>query len=124
MRTFQITYLLGRIGQNPETRYTAEGQAVTKFSLATDRPTKPGTEPDADWHQVVCYQRLAEVAGNYLAKGRAVFVAGRLSYRVWEDKEGQKRRTTEIVASELILLDRKPEPDLRVVGGDEPDLPF
>jgi len=52
MRTFQITYLLGRLGQNPETRYTAEGQAVTKFSLATDRPTKPGTEPDADWHQV------------------------------------------------------------------------
>jgi len=53
-----------------------------------------------------------------------IFVAGRLSYRVWEDKERQKRRTTEIVASELILLDRKHEPDLRVVGGDERDLPF
>jgi len=124
MLTFQVTYLLGRLGQDPETRHTPDGQAVTKFSLATDRPAKPGIQSEPDWHSVVCFQRLAEVAGKYLAKGRSVFVAGRLAYRVWDDKEGQKRRTTEIVASELILLDRKPEPDLRVVGGEDPDLPF
>jgi single-strand DNA-binding protein len=126
MRTFQVTYLIGRLGQDPELRYTADGQAVAKFSLATDRRVKPGSDPVTDWHSVVCWQRLAEIAGEYLSKGRLVFVAGRLNYRVWEDKEGQKHRSTEIVATELILLDRRPEPDLHVVetGDDTDDLPF
>ncbi len=126
MRTFQVTYLLGRLGQDPELRYTADGQAMAKFSLATDRPAKPGAEPDAEWHQVVCWQQPAEFAGKYLGRGRLVFVVGRLNYRVWEDKDGQKRRTTEIVASEVIALDRRPEPDLHVVdsGDDTADLPF
>jgi len=120
------TELIGRLGQDPEMRYTPEGQAVSKFSLATDRPAKPGTQSDPDWHSVVCWQKLAEFAGQHLSKGRLVFVAGRLTYRSWEGKDGQKHRATEIVATELIPLDRKPNGELRVVGGmdDEADLPF
>ncbi len=120
------TELIGRLGQDPEMRYTPEGQAVSKFSLATDRPAKPGTQSDPDWHSVVCWQKLAEFAGQHLSKGRVVFVAGRLTYRSWVGKDGQKHRATEIVASELIPLDRKPNGELRVVGGmdDEADLPF
>jgi single-strand DNA-binding protein len=118
--------LIGRLGQDPEMRYTSDGQAVTKFSLATDRPAKPGNESAPDWHQIVCWQKLAEFAGQHLSKGRLVFVAGRISYRTWEGKDGQKHRATEIVASELIPLDRKPNGELRVVNGadDEADLPF
>jgi single-strand DNA-binding protein len=118
--------LIGRLGQDPEMRYTSDGQAVTKFSLATDRPAKPGNESTPDWHQIVCWQKLAEFAGQHLSKGRLVFVAGRISYRTWEGKDGQKHRATEIVASELIPLDRKPNGELRVVNGadDEADLPF
>ncbi len=120
------TELIGRLGQDPEMRYTPEGQAVSKFSLATDRPAKPGTQSEPDWHSVVCWQKLAEFAGQHLTKGRLVFVAGRLTYRSWEGKDGQRHRATEIVASELIPLDRKPNGELRVVGGqdDETDLPF
>jgi len=120
------TELIGRLGQDPETRFTPEGQAVTKFSLATDRPAKPGTQSEPDWHSIVCWQKLAEFAGEYLTKGRLVFVAGRLAYRSWEGKDGQKHRATEIVAAELIPLDRKPNGDLHVVDGgdDEADLPF
>jgi single-strand DNA-binding protein len=120
------TELIGRLGQDPETRFTPEGQAVTKFSLATDRPAKPGTQSEPDWHSIVCWQKLAEFAGEYLTKGRLVFVAGRLAYRSWEGKDGQKHRATEIVAAELIPLDRKPNADLHVVDGgdDEADLPF
>jgi len=118
--------LIGRLGQDPEMRYTPDGQAVTKFSLATDRPAKAGAESAPDWHSVVCWQKLAEFAGQHLSKGRLVFVAGRICYRTWEGKDGQKHRATEIVASELIPLDRKPNGELRVVNGadDEPDLPF
>lgn len=119
-------YLIGRLGQDPETRHTSDGQAVTKLSLATDRPAKPGSHSEPDWHSIVCWQKLAEFAGEYLTKGRLVFVAGRITYHAWEGKDGQKHRATEIVASELIPLDRKPNGELRVVNGadDEPDLPF
>ncbi len=120
------TELIGRLGQDPEMRYTPEGQAVSKFSLATDRLARPGTQSEPDWHSVVCWQKLAEFAGQHLTKGRLVFVAGRLTYRSWEGKDGQRHRATEIVATELIPLDRKPNGELRVVGGqdDEADLPF
>ncbi len=120
------TELIGRLGQEPEMRCTPDGQAVTKFSLATDRPSKPGTQSEPDWHNVVCWQKLAEFAGQHLTKGRLVFVAGRLTYRSWEGKDGQKHRTTEIVATELIPLDRKPNGEPRSASGEEdvPDLPF
>ncbi len=124
MRTFQVVYLIGRLGQDPELRYTPEGQALSKFSLATDRPAKPGTAAEADWHTVVCWGKLAEFASDYLTKGRLTFVSGRLSYRSWEARDGQKRRTTEIVASELIPLGRRtdPAPGDPDAGADD-DLP-
>ncbi len=101
--------LIGRIGRNPEMRYTAEGQAVTRFSLATDRPTRAAAKSDVDWHQITLWAKLAEFANIYAMKGRLVFVAGRIAYRSWEGRDGVKRTGTEIVASELILLDRKPD---------------
>jgi len=116
--------LIGRAGRDAELRHTAEGRAVATFSVATDRPARPGVEPGTDWHVAVCWERLAEVASQLVTKGRLLYLAGRLQYREWEDREEQKRRVAEIVASELVLLDRKPEPDLRVVGANESDLPF
>jgi single-strand DNA-binding protein len=118
--------LIGRLGQDPDLRYTPSGQAVTTFSVATDRSAKPDGESTTDWHQVVCWEKLAEFTNQYLIKGRLVFLAGRLQYRTWEGKDGQKRRTAEIVASELIALDRKPEPQLQVVNSaaDDENLPF
>ena len=101
-------FLIGRLGRDPEMRYTQEGQAVTTFSLATDRPTRPGAERETDWHNVVCWEKTAEFANEYLAKGRLVFVGGRLTYRSWEGRDGVKRRTAEVVASEVIPLDPRP----------------
>ena len=102
-------HLVGRLGQAPEMRYTPEGHAVTRFSLATDRAGRAGAEPATDWHQVICWRKLAEFAGEYLAKGRLVAVTGHLTYRSWEGRDGQRRRTAEVVATELVLLDRRPE---------------
>lgn len=116
--------LIGRLGRAPEMRFTQEGQAVTKFSLATDRPAKAGTKPETDWHQITCWGKLAEVANSYLTKGRLVFVAGRIAYRSWEGRDGTKRQGTEIIASELILLDRKPESEAPVEDEAGDDVPF
>lgn len=99
--------LIGRLGHEPALRYTAEGQPLTKLSLATDRPTRPGAEPETDWHQVLCWGALAEFAAEHLHKGRLLFVAGRVAYRTREESDGHKRRITEVVARELILLDRR-----------------
>jgi single-strand DNA-binding protein len=101
--------LIGRAGREPAVRYTPDGVALATFSLATDRPGKPGEQTAPDWHAVVCRARTAELAGQYLTKGRLICVVGRLSYRDYEAKDGQRRRTAEIVASELVLLDRRPD---------------
>lgn len=106
--------LVGRLGHAPDMRYTPEGKAVTRFSVATNRPASAGTETTADWHQVVCFGKVAEFSGQYLDRGRLVCVVGRISYRSWEGRDGQTRRATEIVASEVVALDRNPNAD-----GDE-----
>ena len=103
--------LIGRLGQDPNMRFTTAGLAVTRISLATDRPSRSGTQTGTDWHQIVCWDKLAEFAGQHLAKGRLVFIAGRLSYRTWEGRDGQTRRAAEVTASEIILLDRRPSTD-------------
>ena len=112
--------LIGRLGRGPDMRYTPEGHVVTKFSVATDRPTKRGAEPETDWHQVVCWGPVAEFAGQYLGKGRLVYIAGRITYRSWDGKDGQKRYATEIVASEVIALDRRPDTPSNEAAADEP----
>ena len=114
--------LIGRLGQDPNLRFTTAGQAVTRISLATDRPSRTGSESGTDWHQIVCWDKLAEFAGQHLAKGRLIFVAGRLSYRTWEGRDGQHRRAAEVTATEIILLDRRPSPDASAAQ-DEPDSP-
>ena len=112
--------LIGRLGRDPDMRYTPEGHVITKFSVATDRPTKPGAEPETDWHQVLCWGPLAEFAGQYLGKGRLVYIAGRIMYRSWDGKDGQKRYATEIVANEVIALDRRPDNASNQTAADEP----
>lgn len=117
--------LIGRSGRDAELRYLADGQAVAKFSLATDRPVRGGGS-DTDWHQVVLWGKVAEIAGEFVTKGRLVFVAGRLSYRSWEGKDGQQHRAIEIVGADLILLDRRHDAEAVAVpssgaGGDHAD---
>ncbi len=101
--------LIGNLGRDPETRYTASGSAIVNFSLATSeswRDKQSGdTKERTEWHRVVIYDKLAEIAGQYLRKGSKVFIEGRLQTRDWEDKEGQRRQTTEIVAREMQMLD-------------------
>lgn len=116
MRTFSLTILIGRLARDPEMRYTNEGEAVTTFSLATDRPGRPGTDPTTDWHRVVCWSKLAETAGQFLSKGRLACVVGRLTYRTWETRDGQRRTTAEVVAAELVLLDRRPDAEPAETG--------
>ena len=111
---------IGRLGRDAELRYTPEGHAVANFSLATDRPVKPDTEAVTDWHRIVCWNQLAEFAGNYLGKGRLVFVAGRLTYRTYEGKDGQKGYATEIIATEVIALDRRPDTPANEPANEEP----
>lgn len=112
--------LIGRLGHDPALRYTPEGHAIANFSLATDRPVKPNTEAITDWHRIICWSQLAEFAGEYLSKGRLVFVAGRVTYRSYDGKDGQKRTVTEIVATEIIALDRRPQTTVDEPASEEP----
>ena len=131
--------LVGRLGADPEVRYTPDGAMVTNFRLATDeqRKDKSGERvKTTEWHRIVTFGKLAEICGKYLTKGKMVFVEGRIQTRAWEDKEGNKRSTTEIVASDMRMLDSKgqrsegsaEEPPYSHPGADGPlpedDVPF
>jgi len=107
MASVNRVILIGNLGRDPELRYLQSGQAVTSFSVATndrwtDREGKP--QERTEWHRVVVWGKQAENCANYLAKGRSVYIEGRLQTREWEDKEGQKRQTTEIVAQTVQFL--------------------
>ncbi len=102
--------LIGRLGADPEVRYTTDGTMVTNFRMATDETwrTKEGERTQkTEWHRIVTFGKLAEICGQYLTKGKLVYVEGRIQTRSWEDKEGIKRSTTEIVASGMQMLDSK-----------------
>jgi len=99
--------LIGNLGRDPEIRYTQGGQAVANFTLATTESftTREGKrEERTEWHRIVVWGKTAELCTQYLAKGRSVYVEGRLQTREWEDKDGQKRRTTEVVAQTVQFL--------------------
>jgi single-strand DNA-binding protein len=101
--------LIGTLGKDPELKYTPQGTAVTKFSMATNESFKDKQSGEwkerTEWHNIVCWQRTAEVAAEYLKKGRKVYIEGRLTTRSWDDKEtGQKKYMTEVVANDLVLL--------------------
>jgi single-strand DNA-binding protein len=102
--------LIGRLGKDPEVRYTTDGTMVTNFNLATDEQWKDKNGEKVqktEWHRIVTFGKLAEICGNYLVKGKLVFVEGRIQTRSWEDKDGVKRFTTEIIASNMQMLDSK-----------------
>jgi len=103
--------IIGNLGRDPEMRYTPNGQAVTQFTVAVNRNFK-GTngewQEETEWFRVVAWGPLAERTAEYLRKGRKVYVEGRLQTRQWEDREGQKRSTTELVAQTVTALDPRP----------------
>lgn len=128
--------LIGFLGDAPETRFTQQGKPVTKFSVAVNENWKDaqGTKQErVEWFRIVCFGRLAEVSGEYLQRGRHVYLEGRLQTRKWEDRQGEKRTTVEVVASQMRILDRAPsngngakaaEPPNVTEPVDENDNPF
>ncbi|WP_067070183.1 single-stranded DNA-binding protein [Roseateles chitosanitabidus] len=108
MASVNKVIILGNLGRDPELRYTPSGSAVCNVSIATTRnwKSREGGErqEETEWHRVVFYDRLAEIAGEYLKKGRPVYVEGRLKTRKWQDKEGKDNYTTEIIAEQMQLL--------------------
>jgi single-strand DNA-binding protein len=99
--------LVGNLGRDPEIRYTKDGQAVANFTLATSESftSRDGKrEERTEWHRIVVWGKTAENCAQYLAKGRTVYIEGRIQTREWEDKEGQKRKTTEVVAQTVQFL--------------------
>ncbi len=100
--------LVGRLGADPEVRYTPSGVAVANFSIATSEEWKDKNtgekKEQTEWHRIVVWRRLAEICGEYLHKGSQVYIEGRLQTRSWEDKDGNKRWTTEILALTMQML--------------------
>ena len=100
--------LIGNLGRDPETRYSANGNAVTNVTVATNESWKDRQSGEmqerTEWHKVVFFSRLAEIAAEYLRKGSTVYIEGRLQTRKWQGQDGQDRYTTEIVASEMQML--------------------
>jgi single-strand DNA-binding protein len=105
--------LIGHLGADPEVRNTQSGLTVTNFRIATSERWKDKTSGEmvdkTEWHRIVAWGKLGELAGQYLAKGRQVYIEGRIQTRKWEDKDGQDRYTTEIVANSITFLGGKKE---------------
>jgi single-strand DNA-binding protein len=122
--------IIGRLGRDPEMRYTPSGRPVTTFSVATSRTwnTSEGERrTETEWFNVVAWSSLAEICKEYLTKGHQVYIEGRLQTRHWDDAEGVKHTTTEIVANEMILLGERREPTEAPSEGEaaeEDEFPF
>ncbi|SDH61105.1 single-stranded DNA-binding protein [Propionivibrio dicarboxylicus] len=129
MASVNKVILVGNLGRDPESRYGADGSAIVNVSLATTdswRDKSSGERKEAtEWHRLVFFGKLAEIAGQYLKKGSQVYVEGRLRSRKWQDKDGQERQTTEIVVEEMKMLGGRQgmgEPSSSY-GGGEPAAP-
>ena len=103
-RTINKVELLGRVGTEPEMKYTPNGTAVTQLRLATDRRRQDG-EMTADWHNIVVWSKTAEAVNQYIQKGQRIYVAGRLVQNVWDGEDGQRRHRTEVHTQEVVFLD-------------------
>lgn len=115
--------LVGRLGRDPEVRHTTSGTPVANFSLATDESwtDKNGErQRRTEWHQIVVWSRLAEICERYLRKGRLVFIEGQIQTREWEDRDGNRRRTTEIVARNMQMLGSRSDEMGMGSGGQRP----
>jgi single-strand DNA-binding protein len=122
--------LIGRLGADPEVKYLSSGTTVANFRMATseNRVNRSGEKTTfTEWHRVVAFGKLAEICGEYLNKGKQVYVEGRLRTRSWEDKDGNRRWTTEIVATQMQMLGAPPgagAPDLeKEIGGEQEVIP-
>ena len=127
-RSVNKAILMGRLGKDPELNYIPSGQSVAKFTMATNRSYKDKSgewKEETDWHNIVAWGKLGETCAQYLAKGRQAYVEGRIRTRSWEDREGNKRTTTEIVANEVVFLDSRgeaaPEAASRAAGASPSD---
>lgn len=120
MASVNKVILVGNLGRDPEVRYSPDGAAICNVSLATTAEWKDRNtgekKSETEWHRVVFFNRLAEIAGEYLKKGRSVYVEGRLRTRKWQDQNGQDRYTTEIVADQMQMLGGRE--DSGTPGGD------
>lgn len=124
MASVNKVILVGNLGRDPEVRYSAEGSAICNISIATTSQWKDRTSgerrEETEWHRVVFYNRLAEIAGEYLRKGRPVYVEGRLRTRKWTGQDGQERFTTEIIAEQMQMLGGRDGGDMGgSMGGGE-----
>ena len=113
MASVNKVILIGNLGRDPEVRYAPSGSAICNVTIATSRNWKDKTsgerQEETEWHRVVFYDRLAEIAGEYLKKGKSVYVEGRLKTRKWTDKDGVEKYTTEIIAQEMTMLGAREE---------------
>jgi single-strand DNA-binding protein len=112
MSSLNKIMLIGHLGRDPEIRYTAEQAPVATFSLATSESwtDKNGSRQEhTEWHNIVAWNRLADLAKKFLSKGRQVYVEGRIRSREWNDRDGNKRRTTEVIATQMVLLGSRPQ---------------
>jgi len=116
--------IVGNLGQDPEVRYLPNGGAVANLSVATSESWKDKNtgeqKTETEWHRVVIYQKLAEIAGEYLRKGSKVYLEGKLKTRKWTDKDGTDRYTTEIVCNELQMLDGKEDSQQQAAQSQQP----
>jgi single-strand DNA-binding protein len=119
-RSLNKVMLIGNLTRDPEMRYTPQGTAVCTFGLATNRTwtTDGEKKEDVEFHNLVAWNKLAEICAQLLKKGRKVYVEGRLSTRSWQGQDGTQKQRTEIVISDMVILDRKGE-----VGGEPIDIP-
>ncbi len=112
--------LVGRLGRDPESRYTSSGQSVCNFSIATDERYKDRSgesQKRTEWHRIVAWGKLGEICQKYLKKGSQVYIEGRIQSRQWDDKEGNKRTSFDIIASEMRMLDKKADAAGAGAGG-------
>ncbi|CUV08654.1 Single-stranded DNA-binding protein [hydrothermal vent metagenome] len=123
--------LVGHLGGDPETRYTPSGAAVANFNMATNESWRDASgelQDKTEWHRCVMFGKSAELAGELLKKGQLVYLEGKLQTRNWEDKDGVKRYTTEVVCDMFTMLGRRMDntgqADPVAAGNDEDDLPF
>jgi single-strand DNA-binding protein len=114
MSSINKVILIGRLGRDPEVKYTPSGSPVAKFSLATDEVFKDRSgeqQKRTEWHNIVAWNKLAEICGEYLTKGKLVYIEGSIRSRQWEDQAGNKRTAYDIVARDMKMLGSKAESD-------------